>query len=100
MWRTAEFILAGTGDLLPRVIERAVDLGLADRMHFTGGVRGADVDRLYRAADVCVMPSVSEPLGLVALESLRNGTPCIIPKTAGVSEVLRHAHAGRLLGRE
>ena len=87
----AEFILAGTGDLLPRVIERAVDLGLADRMHFTGGVQGADVDRLYRAADVCVMPSVSEPLGLVALESLRNGTPCIIPKTAGVSEVLRHA---------
>jgi glycosyltransferase involved in cell wall biosynthesis len=87
----AEFILAGTGDLLPRVIERAVELGLADRMHFAGAVKGAEVDRLYRAADVCVMPSVSEPLGLVALESLRNGTPCIIPKTAGVSEVLRHA---------
>ena len=48
------------------------------------------MDRLYRAADVCVMPSVSEPLGLVALESLRNGTPCIIPRTAGVAEVLRH----------
>jgi glycogen synthase len=87
----AEFILAGSGDLLPRVIERAVELGLAERMHFAGAVKGAEVDRLYRAADVCVMPSVSEPLGLVALESLRNGTPCIIPKTAGVSEVLRHA---------
>jgi glycosyltransferase involved in cell wall biosynthesis len=87
----AEFILAGTGDLLPRVIERAVELGLADRMHFAGAVKGAEVNRLYRAADVCVMPSVSEPLGLVALESLRNGTPCIIPKTAGVSEVLHHA---------
>jgi len=87
----AEFILAGTGDLLPRVIERAVELGLADRMHFAGAVKGTEVDRLYRAADVCVMPSVSEPLGLVALESLRNGTPCIIPKTAGVSEVLHHA---------
>ena len=87
----AEFILAGTGDLLPRVIERAVELGLADRMHFAGAVKGTEVDRLYRAADVCVMPSVSEPLGLVALESLRNGTPCIIPKTAGVSELLHHA---------
>ena len=86
-----EFILAGTGDLLPRVIERAVELDLADRMHFAGPVKGQEVDRLYRAADVCVMPSVSEPLGLVALESLRNGTPCIIPKTAGVAEVLRHA---------
>jgi glycosyltransferase involved in cell wall biosynthesis len=87
----AEFILAGTGDLLPGMIERAVELDLADRMHFAGAVKGAEVDRLYRAADVCVMPSVSEPLGLVALESLRNGTPCIIPKTAGVAEVLRHA---------
>jgi glycogen synthase len=87
----AEFILAGTGDLLPRVIERAVELDLADRMHFAGAVKGDEVDRLFQAADVCVMPSVSEPLGLVALESLRNGTPCIIPKTAGVSEVLHHA---------
>jgi glycosyltransferase involved in cell wall biosynthesis len=87
----AEFILAGSGDLLPRVIERAVELGLAERMHFAGAVKGAEVDRLYRAADVCVMPSVSEPLGLVALESLRNGTPCLIPRTAGVAEVIRHA---------
>jgi glycosyltransferase involved in cell wall biosynthesis len=86
----AEFILAGSGDLLPRVIERAVELDLADRMHFAGAVQGGEVDRLYRAADVCVMPSVSEPLGLVALESVRNGTPCIIPRTAGVAEVLRH----------
>jgi glycogen(starch) synthase len=86
-----EFILAGTGDLLPGVIERSVEAGLAGRMHFAGAVKGAEVDRLYRAADVCVMPSVSEPLGLVALESTRNGTPCIIPKTAGVAEVLRHA---------
>lgn len=87
----AQFILTGTGDLLPSVIERAVDLELAERMHFAGPVQGTEVDRLYQAADVCVMPSVSEPLGLVALESLRNGTPCIIPKTAGVAEVLRHA---------
>lgn len=87
----AEFILAGTGDLLPAIIERSVELGLADRMHFAGAVKGDEVDRLYRAADVCVMPSVSEPLGLVALESARNGTPCIIPRSAGVAEVLEHA---------
>jgi glycogen synthase len=87
----AEFILAGTGDQLPGIIERAVELDLIDRLHFAGAVKGPEVDRLYRAADVCVMPSVSEPLGLVALESLRNGTPCIIPKNAGVAEVLRHA---------
>jgi glycogen(starch) synthase len=87
----AQFVLAGTGDLLPHVIERAVELDLADRVHFAGPVQGTDVDRLYRASDVCVMPSVSEPLGLVALESLRNGTPCVIPRESGVAEVVRHA---------
>lgn len=87
----AQFVVAGTGDLLPRVIERTVELELGDRVHFAGPVKGPEVDRLYRAADVCVMPSVSEPLGLVALESLRNGTPCVIPRESGVAEVLRHA---------
>ncbi len=87
----AQFIVAGTGDLLPRMIERSVELGLAGAMHFAGPLSGPDVDRAFRAADVCVMPSVSEPFGLVALESLRNGTPVIVPKTSGVAEVLSHA---------
>jgi glycosyltransferase involved in cell wall biosynthesis len=87
----ARFIVAGNGDMLPRIIDRSAELGIAGRVHFTGGVGGPEVNRLYRMADVCVMPSVSEPFGLVALESLRNGTPCILPKTAGVSEVVANA---------
>lgn len=87
----AKFIVAGQGDMLPRLIRRAAELGIADRVHFAGGVQGAEVERLYRTADVCVMPSVSEPFGLVALESLRHGTPCIMPKTAGVAEVVVNA---------
>ena len=87
----ARFLLAGAGDLLPAVIERAVSVGLAERVHFAGPLAGGDVDRAYRLADVCVMPSVSEPFGLVALESLRNGTPCIVPRTAGAAEALRNA---------
>jgi glycosyltransferase involved in cell wall biosynthesis len=87
----AQFIVAGTGDLLPRVIERSVELGLAGAVHFAGPLSGPDVARVFRAADVCVMPSVSEPFGLVALESLRNGTPIVVPRTAGVAEVVRHA---------
>lgn len=87
----AKFILAGQGDMLPRLIRRTAELGIADRVHFAGGVQGAEVNRLYRMADVCVMPSVSEPFGLVALESLRNGTPCVIPKSAGVAEAVTNA---------
>ena len=86
-----KFIVAGNGDLLPQVIRRSVELGLADRIHFAGGLHGAEVDRAFAIADVCVMPSVSEPFGLVALESLRNGTPCIVPKESGAAEVLRNA---------
>lgn len=87
----ARFIVAGQGDMLPAIIRRAAELGIADRVHFTGGVQGPEVHRLYRMADVCVMPSVSEPFGLVALESLRHGTPCIMPKSAGVAEVVSNA---------
>jgi len=87
----ARFLVAGTGGMLPSIIERSVELGLAERMHFTGGLEGPDVDRAFRMATVCVMPSVSEPFGLVALESLLSGTPCIVPRDSGVAEVLRNA---------
>jgi glycogen(starch) synthase len=87
----AQFIVAGTGDLLPGMIERSLALGLDGAMHFAGPLAGPEVDRAFRSADVCVMPSVSEPFGLVALESLRNGTPVIVPKASGVAEVVRHA---------
>jgi len=87
----ARFIMAGSGDLLPRVIERAAELGIADRVHFAGAVHGLEVDRAFQAATVCVMPSVSEPFGLVALESIRAGTPCVVPRTSGVAEVVRNA---------
>lgn len=86
----AHFVVAGTGDLLPHVIDRTVELGLAEHVHFTGALRGADVRHAFGMADVCVMPSVSEPFGLVALESLRAGTPCIVPRDSGVAEVLRN----------
>ena len=85
------FVVVGTGDMLPRIIERAVQLDLAERVHFTGGLSGPDVDRAFRLATVCVMSSVSEPFGLVALESLRNGTPVILARDAGVAEVVRNA---------
>jgi glycogen synthase len=87
----ARFIIAGEGDELPEIMARAADLGLADRVFFTGGLDRPGVDEVLRIADVCVMPSVNEPFGLVALESLRSGTPCIIPRESGVAEVLRNA---------
>ncbi len=83
-----KFIVAGWGDLAPRMIEEVASRGLGHKILFTGFLRGADVDRAFREADVYVMPSVSEPFGLTALEAIRNGTPVIVSKTSGVAEVL------------
>jgi glycogen(starch) synthase len=82
------FVVAGAGDMLPAMLDRCVQLGIAHRTFFTGGISREDVERLYRIATVCVMPSVSEPFGLVALESLRAGTPVIVSKRAGVAEAV------------
>jgi glycosyltransferase involved in cell wall biosynthesis len=87
----ARFVVAGDGDQLPDTMLQAAELGIADRVFYTGGLSGPEVDWALRMADVCVMPSLSEPFGLVALESLRNGTPCIVPRNSGVAEVLANA---------
>ncbi len=86
-----KFIMAGTGDMLPRMIERAAAMGIANRVIFPGFVNREQGDELYRMADVFVMPSVSEPFGIVPLEAIAQGTPVIISKQSGVSEVLNSA---------
>ncbi len=84
-----KFVMAGSGDRRPAMIERVAAAGLLPRFLFTGFLPPAELDRLYARADVFVMPSVSEPFGLAALEALQHGTPVIVSKSAGVSEVVR-----------
>jgi glycosyltransferase involved in cell wall biosynthesis len=86
-----KFVIAGTGDMLPRMIERAAELGLGNKVIFPGFVTREEGDKLYRMADLFVMPSVSEPFGIVPLEAMKNGTPAIVSRQSGVSEVLNHA---------
>ena len=85
------FILAGTGDMTPSLIELSAELGIGSRMLFTGFVDRHQASQLYAAADVFVMPSVSEPFGLVALEAMDHGVPVILSRQSGASEVVRHA---------
>ena len=84
------FVMAGDGELLPDMINLACELGIGDKVLFTGFLSENDVYKIYQIADLYVMPSVSEPFGLTALESLTNETPILISKTSGVSEVLNH----------
>ncbi|MCL5280281.1 MAG: glycosyltransferase family 4 protein [Planctomycetes bacterium] len=86
-----KFVMAGSGDMMHRSVELAAQLGIGHRVLFTGFLRGGDVRRIYKMADLYVMPSVSEPFGIAPLEALDNDVPVIISKQSGVSEVLRHA---------
>ena len=84
------FVMAGSGDMFPRMIRRAASLGIADRFHFTGFLRGRDVNQMFLMSDIYVMPSVSEPFGISPLEAMRSNVPVIISYQSGVSEILRH----------
>jgi len=85
------FVMAGSGDLMNHVVRRVVQLGIADRFHFTGFLKGGEVQRMFRLSDVYVMPSVSEPFGISPLEAMRSGVPVIISRQSGVAEVLDYA---------
>lgn len=86
-----KFVVAGSGDMERYMIDMASQLGIAKNVLFTGFLRGPDIDAAYRMADVYVMPSLSEPFGITPLEAMMHGTPTIISKQSGVSEVVNHA---------
>ena len=85
------FVMAGSGDMLPRMIERVNALGIGENFRFTGFLRGREVEEMFSIADLYVMPSVSEPFGLSALEAINYETPVVVSRQSGVAEVLRHS---------
>lgn len=85
------FVIAGMGDMLHRLIERAAELKIGRNVHFTGFLRRSEVEDLFAAADAYVMSSVSEPFGISCLEAVLYDVPVIISKQSGVSEVLKHS---------
>jgi glycosyltransferase involved in cell wall biosynthesis len=85
------FVMAGSGDMMERMMRRAASLKITDRFHFTGFLRGKDVFTMLAMSDVYIMPSVSEPFGISPLEAMQSNVPVIISKQSGVAEILTHA---------
>ena len=85
------FVMAGSGDMMNRSIRQVAMLGISDRFHFTGFLRGKEVQEMFALSDVYVMPSVSEPFGISPLEAMRTGVPSVISKQSGAAEVLKYA---------
>jgi glycogen synthase len=86
-----KFVMAGSGDMIRRTIEMAASMGIGHKVLFTGFLRGNDVEKVFKMADLYVMPSVSEPFGIAPLEAMAHDVPVIISKQSGVSEVLANA---------
>jgi glycogen synthase len=85
------FVMAGSGDLLNRMIRRVAQLHIGTKFHFTGFLAGLEVDKMFAMSDLYVMPSVSEPFGISPLEAMRSNVPVVISKQSGVAEILKHA---------
>jgi glycosyltransferase involved in cell wall biosynthesis len=89
--KNVRFVMAGSGDLMNPMIARVAELGISDHFHFTGFLKENDVNQLLRMTDVFVMPSVSEPFGIVPLEAMQFNVPVIISNQSGVAEILENA---------
>jgi len=84
------FVIAGSGDMHKQMIDQVATMGISDKVLFTGMLTREDTTRMFRAADLFVMPSISEPFGLVPLEAALQDTPSIISKQSGISEITNH----------
>lgn len=85
-----QFVMAGSGDMMEKMIRLAARRNIADRFHFTGFLKGKQVYEMLKASDVYIMPSVSEPFGISPLEAMQMGVPSIISKQSGCAEILNN----------
>ncbi|MDD6778250.1 MAG: glycosyltransferase [Bacteroidales bacterium] len=88
--QNVRFVMAGSGDMMEKMIRLAADRDIADRFHFTGFLKGRQVYEMLAASDVYIMPSVSEPFGISPLEAMQMGVPSIISKQSGCAEILEN----------
>jgi len=88
--RNVQFIMAGKGDLRNTMMTRTSDLGISAYFDFPGFIHDDDIGTLFSKSDAFVMPSVSEPFGIVALEAMQAKVPVIVSKQSGVAEVVEN----------
>ncbi len=86
--KDVRFVMAGSGDMMNKMIDLVAERGIADRFHFPGFQKGKQVYEMLKASDVYIMPSVSEPFGISPLEAMQMGVPSIISKQSGCAEIL------------
>lgn len=86
-----KFVLAGTGDMMQGILQEIVREKLENNVFCLGFMDGSEKEKVYQQSDVCLIPSVSEPFGLIALEAVEYGVPVLISHNSGAKEVLNHS---------
>ena len=88
--KNVRFVMAGNGDMMAKMIELSAKYGISDKFQFAGFLKGAEVHQMLRISDVFIMPSVSEPFGIVPLEAMQVKVPVIISLQSGVAELIKN----------
>jgi len=86
----AKLVIAGSGDMRDYLEDLCYQLGVRHKVVFLGFVNGDTLKKLYKSADVVVIPSVYEPFGIVALEAMAAGTPVVVSSVGGLMEIIKH----------
>lgn len=89
--KNVRFVMAGSGDMMNKMIRHVAYRNISDKFHFTGFLKGQEVYEMLKSSDVYIMPSVSEPFGISPLEAMQVGVPTIISKQSGCAEILDNA---------
>ena len=93
-YHDAKLVIAGKGGMIDELRAEAHNLGIDNKVYFTGYLDSKAVQKMYKCADVAVFPSTYEPFGIVALESMLSGTPTVVSDVGGLNEIIEHGVDG------
>ena len=93
-YHDVKLIVAGKGGMEAELKQLAYDIGVADKVYFTGYLAGDNVQKMYKCADIAVFPSTYEPFGIVALEAMLAGVPAVVSDVGGLNEIIKHGENG------
>ena len=93
-YNDAKLIIAGKGGMIDELKQEAENLGLGNKVYFTGYLNSKQVQKIYKCADIAVFPSTYEPFGIVALEAMLAGVPTVVSDVGGLNEIVEHGVTG------